>query len=187
MKKLIMAVAVVLAVAGAKAAAIDWGITGVTSSPDNTAAAGMLAYFVDGSQYDAFSALTGTDVTAFLADEANVIGSANTVLVKGSRGKPDSINATAKQGTFAASADASFFVVLLDTGSTATAKYYAYTEKGSVHIGDAGADGSYSFGDFTTATAANGGWTQLESVPEPTSGLLMLLGMAGLALRRRRA
>ena len=25
------------------------------------------------------------------------------------------------------------------------------------------------------------------SVPEPTSGLLMLLGMAGLALRRRRA
>lgn len=29
------------------------------------------------------------------------------------------------------------------------------------------------------------GWYQ--SVPEPTSGLLMLLGMAGLALRRRRA
>ena len=39
------------------------------------------------------------------------------------------------------------------------------------------------------ATAANGGvrdW-QAVAVPEPTSGLLMLVGLAGLALRRRRA
>lgn len=34
---------------------------------------------------------------------------------------------------------------------------------------------------------AAGDWQKFESVPEPTSGLLMLLGMAGLALRRRRA
>ena len=34
------------------------------------------------------------------------------------------------------------------------------------------------------ATLAN---TQVEPIPEPTSGLLLLLGMAGLALRRRRA
>ena len=30
-------------------------------------------------------------------------------------------------------------------------------------------------------------WATMAAVPEPTSGLLMLLGMAGLALRRRRA
>ena len=30
-------------------------------------------------------------------------------------------------------------------------------------------------------------WTTYSSVPELTSGLLLLLGMAGLALRRRRA
>ena len=34
---------------------------------------------------------------------------------------------------------------------------------------------------------AGAGWYQAEAVPEPTTGLLVLLGVAGLALRRRRA
>ena len=32
-----------------------------------------------------------------------------------------------------------------------------------------------------------GSWTTYNSVPEPTSGLLLLIGVAGLALKRRRA
>ena len=40
-----------------------------------------------------------------------------------------------------------------------------------------------TYGGLST-TPAEGKWS---AVPEPTSGLLMLLGMAGLALRRRRA
>ena len=37
------------------------------------------------------------------------------------------------------------------------------------------------------ASFAGAGWYTTASVPEPTSGLLMLVGLAGLALRRRRA
>lgn len=43
---------------------------------------------------------------------------------------------------------------------------------------------SVGFGNMQTATQATGAWV---AVPEPTSGLLLLLGVAGLALKRKRA
>jgi hypothetical protein len=63
-------------------------------------------------------------------------------------------------------------------------------EKGISSIGDT----EFAFSDDSgkvfadkQASFAGAGWYTTAAVPEPTSGLLMLVGLAGLALRRRRA
>ena len=48
-------------------------------------------------------------------------------------------------------------------------------------------DGAFEGNVFNAADGyVTGGYYQTEIIPEPTSGLLLLLGVAGLALRRRR-
>ena len=49
------------------------------------------------------------------------------------------------------------------------------------------ADATITLGNMATQLNGNGGALSWQAVPEPTSGLLMLVGLAGLALRRRRA
>ena len=68
---------------------------------------------------------------------------------------------------------------------------YAVVETVAVGSGTVtfGSQNAYSsaFKDASAGYAGAGWYSQASAVPEPTSGLLMLLGMAGLALRRRRA
>ena len=60
---------------------------------------------------------------------------------------------------------------------TSAAKSVTALETGTATIG---------FGNQQSATTAAGAWATA-AVPEPTSGLLLLLGVAGLALKRKRA
>jgi len=46
--------------------------------------------------------------------------------------------------------------------------------------------GGVAFDDIGATAGTVGAWTTASNVPEPTSGLLVLLGLAGLALKRRR-
>ena len=85
-----------------------------------------------------------------------------------------------------ASPNTTYYAAIIATiGSGDNMKYYA--EKAAVTTGDDGA-GSFTMGGGKLDTAANaaGAW-QSAAAPEPTSGMLLLMGLAGLALRRRRA
>ena len=69
--------------------------------------------------------------------------------------------------------------------SDTTMGEYAAVGQGAVEFGQQNAYSSVGFKEASAGYSSAGWYSQ--SVPEPTSGLLMLLGMAGLALRRRRA
>lgn len=82
-----------------------------------------------------------------------------------------------------------FSTLLIDNVSSADTVYYnisaAYEDGYATDEESALDTASFSAGKFTDGT----GWqvAQATSIPEPTSGLLLLLGVAGMALRRRRA
>ena len=198
MKKLMFAIAVVAMAIGAQAATVDWSyrITGataknaygeVTNAGDATT---LTAYLFDASVWEGLTNVTADDLATKSLDSSAVKYQSAT-----GRGSSQTFNfATASgAGTVGAVRDVSndswggthdFYVVLVDNSKnpaefTATAQ--TLTTRGA-------SDSANTSGAFaTTQTALSGAtWTAV-NVPEPTSGILMLVGLGALALRRRRA
>ena len=81
-------------------------------------------------------------------------------------------------------------ILFEDSNVTDFAKYegnYFLATGDSIKSMDPGTDTAFT--DFTYVGGAVGGgdWRTAAAAPEPTSGLLLLLGVGALALRRRRA
>jgi len=188
MKKLMIMLAAVAMAAGVQAASMNWSSSANLLNPDGSAADGsgyitMYMFSIDSATY--------TDLTK--GGEAGVAAA-----VWGAYG---SKLATAT-GSYVD--DGMGQILLTDTkaygvGDTAySAIILTYNEgEGVTHyVANAGAFNfaadidktvfemdTFIGGDAGSMSTATG-WT---AVPEPTSGLLMLVGLAGLALRRRRA
>ena len=83
-----------------------------------------------------------------------------------------------------------YYAVILYTTTQGGTEYYmgnyAHIKPTSDQPMDVDLLGKVIGGDSLAATGYATAWAA-QSIPEPTSGLLLLLGMAGLALRRRRA
>ena len=93
------------------------------------------------------------------------------------------ISDTLSSDLVVAGKDLNYSVVFTGTYTDANDVEWTLTSNeiaGSWHVNDQG-DLSFSMATPTSWTATSA------AVPEPTSGLLMLVGLAGLALRRRRA
>ena len=181
MKKLIVGVFAVAAAIVANAASVDWSMANgvLTPSPDGSAQSGRCAYYTmlifNNSQADAVNSAIAAGNFTSLSDLAV------------------STSQAAKAGTFGgtvnglAGSSATLFAVVFDTYSTtetiADAGYYYKTGTITQNTYDPTGSDPATKAVFTS-TQMTGTWT---AVPEPTSGLLLLLGMAGLALKRKRA
>ena len=182
MKKLLI-IAVAMAAVAANAATFSW----------KTSATGKI--------YGADSTTLLASGTAYLFDSGKV--SQATVLAAFDAGTALSTLAYADSTSVSsgAIAEKSFDVPAGYASGDAFAGYFAIVVDDSIYIGPetsaatpATGNKSMSFNAKASSQAAaldiSGGYSGAgwyTAVPEPTSGLLMLLGMAGLALRRRRA
>lgn len=170
MKKLLVLAAVIVASVAANAASFKWTGANIYGSDITT-------------KYTGTAAIYAYLNTATVADAVKVTD----VFVVGGIIKSDSAG-TATGYTYnwsdaVGNSTYQFYMVLEDGGKTFNS---STSDPAVIKSGLAAATATTSviFGNMQSATQNASNW---QSVPEPTSGLLMLLGMAGLALRRRRA
>lgn len=178
MKKLIIAAVIVCAAAISQAATVNWGISGVKAEGNTSPTAGwaVMAFYTEaGAGSDAIVSAIASKTAASKAFEST------TLAVSMSKGKVNAHDATVA-GITDTSKKYDFYFVVFNDSNAASATEYAMVS--ALNQEYSSLDGNYSVsGTFSSSTA----WASTSAVPEPTSGLLMLLGVAGLALRRRRA
>ncbi len=176
MKKILVAGAIALVAFVSQAAAVNWQINNIQPSPTTAASTGWLVQIYDASTAYSFDAAKGGSIAALGSSTSTSSGTI--------------YKASGSFGNYAGGTEVSIYAVIYDAASIADAKNYVVSSALTKTVNAAGSDLSMSFGNMastaTTNMFRNASWSAA-AVPEPTSGLLILLGMAGLALRRRRA
>ena len=189
MKKLMIAIAAVAIGVAANAANVTWNLANVAAEGSATTE-GYVAYFLmaaDTSGAASAKLWSVADAKAAAASkDASAFTSHSLAAAKGLSDEGDvrSAKVTTYASSWVSPESGNFYAIVFNAESIADATHYMV-------VGGAEADGTFklSFGTATanmtaSLNASSGTWA---AVPEPTSGLLMLLGVAGLALRRRRA
>lgn len=190
MKKLITAFAIVCATALAQAASVSWASSNLYTTADanggfSTTAVGSAAsaylFTLTSTQYDAFLAdyTANGNMKSVYDTYKDTLGSAVATGKTSSRTSTSTLTTEANVGDAVygaiiytyhdATLDKDFYIANIATGTVGVESGITLANLGTYFLGG-------------TSTDSTGGW---QAVPEPTSGLLLLLGMAGLALKRK--
>ena len=188
MKKLMFMLAAVACAVTMQAAQMDWNINAkpITEPGSSTYMAGqtsyLLAFASSAAADDYYAALKdGTKTLAQAISEA--VGSAT-----GGTGKnAGKVAATATSSSLVEGG--TYYMAILTTSGTDkfilsdVRTGIAYNPTGTIET--EGSAVTFTASNFSTTAESRTGWTT--AAPEPTSGILMLVGLGALALRRRKA
>ena len=188
-----IAAAIVCAAVFANAANVDWKWTSTLYDHTNgDAAYNGTVYIVNANSYGQQAVLDALLAGGDLSDYnmGSGIATSNGKAPSGTSyiGDASTISPTRTVGS---DKYIDFYYAALTTGTDG--KRYVFLGSTSDVGLDATADTTLSKSLSASKVTVDGatfgaqGWYLAESVPEPTSGLLLLLGVAGLALRRKRA
>jgi hypothetical protein len=187
MKKMMIAACVIALAAVTQAASVTWGAGKTLPALTIGESAATLPGYV---QMVVFENSTAYDMSKIYSDYAagtiagTKVGTAEWTALSGILGTTGvSGGTTWKEGDSVYGAVLFLYSSKKDF-SEGVEYYIANTAKGVAT--DAGSDVS-NLGSVIGGLGSGGGATSWQAVPEPTSGLLMLVGLAGLALRRKRA
>ena len=181
MKKVMVLAAAAFIAGVASAAQVSWSFTGVTADPVATAYNAYTAYLCDASVVsatDLAAALAGGDFSKL--DTAGLVQATSGTAQQGTTAYAK-ISATYKGGDYAAGNSYTFYTLVLNAEGDAATYFTISADKTGVSPSSGALQMSFANVSSTAQTA----WTAV--APEPTSGLLMLVGLGALALRRRRA
>ena len=173
MKKLILIIAAIATASVVNAAACNWSGSSIVVQAGDVATQYTI-YLLDASVTDA------STMAGYLASGDTSYLAAATV--ETATGIAQGANARWSKtgfGDFTAGESYTFYTVILNNSAENADSYMITPER----TAEAPSSGSLS---MTFGSLASNTWNSM-AVPEPTSGLLMLVGLAALALRRRRS
>lgn len=203
MKQLMIAVAVAFAAFAANAASVNWTSGDIyVGSPiagsllDGTdggtkVANGTTMYYVfsqiDSGDYDTWVTMSQAEkYSAFTADgdSSTVKIGDNSYTVFAAKNVVDGVAGVTETGYQKNDFAYGVCIVTYDANKDGTVDFFTASEAtGKCTTSGKDLSGMALMDNDGTATV----WSAATATPEPTSGLLLLIGMAGLALRRRRA
>ena len=168
MKKLITGLFAVAFAFGAHAAAVEWNFTAYLEDVNGTPLEGTVSLFLDGVSLGESMVISAEQYATAMGTYQVDVGTVKVVA--------DITNFSDGEGTLEWQYVISSIPFPGDPDPQSSMVTLSQMSEGAITK-------DYSI-DLDAGIAANG---YTEAVPEPTTGLLVLLGIAGLALRRRRA